>query len=125
MCIRDRVVGTFPDGNSALLLVNPLMTVLRVDPAALAETRTYLLVVCGGLIGSIGYNLNAGILGGMGNSLSLIHIYMCIRDRYKDAAYLQMETGIRLPQRTERYRLHQTESYPRRGCRASEDTQVR
>ena len=53
---------------AALLLVNPLMTVLRVDPAALAETRTYLLVVCGGLIGSIGYNLNAGILGGMGNS---------------------------------------------------------
>ena len=39
--------------------------------------------------------------------------------------YLQMETGIRRPQRTERYRLHQTESYPRRGCRASEDTQVR
>lgn len=39
-----------------------------MDPAALAETRTYLLVVCGGLIGSIGYNLNAGILGGMGNS---------------------------------------------------------
>lgn len=53
---------------AALLLVNPLMTVLRVDPAAWAETRTYLLVVCGGLIGSIGYNLNAGILGGMGNS---------------------------------------------------------
>ena len=53
---------------AALLLVNPLMTVLRVDPAAWAETRTYLLVVCAGLVGSIGYNLNAGILGGMGNS---------------------------------------------------------
>ena len=44
------------------------MTVLRVDPAAWTETRTYLLVVCAGLVGSIGYNLNAGILGGMGNS---------------------------------------------------------
>ena len=52
----------------ATALVNPLMTVLRVDPAAWAETRTYLLVVCAGLVGSIGYNLNAGILGGMGNS---------------------------------------------------------
>ena len=49
----------------------------------------------------------------------------CKSDRYKDAAYLQMETGIRRPQRAERYRLHQIESYPRRGCRASEDTQVR
>lgn len=48
---------------AALLLVHPLMTVLRVDPAAWAETRTYLLVVCAGLVGSIGYNLNAGILG--------------------------------------------------------------
>ena len=52
----------------ALLLVGPLMTVLRVDPAAQAETRVYLLVVCAGLVGSIGYNLNAGILGGVGNS---------------------------------------------------------
>lgn len=53
---------------AALLLVEPLMTVLRVDPAARGETRIYLLVVCGGLIGSIGYNLNAGILNGVGNS---------------------------------------------------------
>ena len=52
----------------ALLLVGPLMTVLRVDPTAQAETRVYLLVVCAGLVGSIGYNLNAGILGGVGNS---------------------------------------------------------
>lgn len=52
----------------ALLLVEPLLTLLRVDPAARQETRTYLLVVCAGLIGNIGYNLNAGILGGVGNS---------------------------------------------------------
>ena len=52
----------------SMLLVEPLMTVLRVDPAARGETRTYLLVVCAGLIGNIGYNLNAGILGGVGNS---------------------------------------------------------
>ena len=60
----------------ALLLVGPLMTVLRVDPAARAETRTYLLVVCGGLIGSIGYNLNAGILNGVGNSSTTLLFLM-------------------------------------------------
>ena len=60
----------------ALLLVGPLMTVLRVDPAAQAETRTYLLVVCGGLIGSIGYNLNAGILNGVGNSSTTLLFLM-------------------------------------------------
>ena len=60
----------------ALLLVSPLMTVLRVDPAAWAETRTYLLVVCAGLIGNIGYNLNAGILNGVGNSSTTLLFLM-------------------------------------------------
>ena len=61
---------------AALLLVEPLMTVLRVDPAAWAETRTYLLVVCAGLIGNIGYNLNAGILNGVGNSSTTLLFLM-------------------------------------------------
>lgn len=61
---------------AALLLVGPLMTVLRVDPAAWAETRTYLLVVCAGLIGNIGYNLNAGILNGVGNSATTLLFLM-------------------------------------------------
>ena len=52
------------------------MTVLRVDPAAWAETRTYLLVVCAGLIGNIGYNLNAGILNGVGNSSTTLLFLM-------------------------------------------------
>ena len=61
---------------AALLLVGSLMTVLRVDPAAWAETRTYLLVVCAGLIGNIGYNLNAGILNGVGNSSTTLLFLM-------------------------------------------------
>lgn len=61
---------------AALLLVGPLMTVLRVDPAAWAETRTYLLVVGAGLIGNIGYNLNAGILNGVGNSSTTLLFLM-------------------------------------------------
>ena len=62
------VRGILPITAAAVLLVRPLMVLLRVDPAAWAETRTYLLVVCAGLIGNIGYNLNAGILNGVGNS---------------------------------------------------------
>ena len=52
----------------AVALVGPLLLLLRVEDAAMAEARTYLLVVCAGLIGTIGYNLNAGILRGLGNS---------------------------------------------------------
>ena len=62
------VRGILPITAAAVLLVRPLMVLLRVDPAAWAETRMYLLVVCAGIIGSIGYNLNAGILSGVGNS---------------------------------------------------------
>ena len=62
------VCGVVPLSIGAVLLVKPLLTALRVEEAAYADAQTYLLVVCAGLIGTIGYNLNAGILRGLGNS---------------------------------------------------------
>ena len=41
---------------------------MQVEEDAWAESWLYLAVVSAGLIGAIGYNLNAGILGGLGNS---------------------------------------------------------
>jgi putative MATE family efflux protein len=52
----------------AVLLVRPLLILLQVEESAYADAWLYLTVVCAGLIGAIGYNLNAGILGGLGNS---------------------------------------------------------
>ena len=52
----------------ALLLIKPLLWALRVDESAYHEAWVYLAVVCAGLVGTIGYNLNAGILNGLGNS---------------------------------------------------------
>ena len=52
----------------ALLLVKPLLFVLRVESGAYHEAWVYLMIVCAGLVGTIGYNINAGILGGLGNS---------------------------------------------------------
>lgn len=62
------VCGAIPLSVIAVLLVKPLLFALRVEEAAYAEAQTYLLVVCAGLIGTIGYNLNSGILRGLGNS---------------------------------------------------------
>jgi len=62
------VCGAVPLSVIAVLLVKPLLLVLRVEEAAYGEAFTYLLVVCAGLIGTIGYNLNSGILRGLGNS---------------------------------------------------------
>ena len=52
----------------ALLLVGPLLQLLRVDASCVQDARLYLFIVCSGLVGSIGYNINAGILNGLGNS---------------------------------------------------------
>ena len=52
----------------SVLLVGPLLRMLQVKPDAYADAWMYLTVVCAGLAGAIGYNLNAGILGGLGNS---------------------------------------------------------
>ena len=62
------VCGAVPLSVIAVLLVKPLLLALRVDEAACAEAHTYLMVVCAGLVGTIGYNLNSGILRGLGNS---------------------------------------------------------
>ena len=52
----------------ALLLVKPLLLLLRVDESCFQDAWLYLMIVCGGVVGSIGYNINAGILNGLGNS---------------------------------------------------------
>ena len=62
------VCGAVPLSVIAVLLVKPLLFALRVEDAAYTEAFTYLIVVCAGLVGTIGYNLNAGILRGLGNS---------------------------------------------------------
>ncbi|MDD3346113.1 MATE family efflux transporter [Oscillibacter sp.] len=52
----------------AVAAVKPILLLLRVESGAYREAFVYLLVVCIGLTGTIGYNLNAGILSGLGNS---------------------------------------------------------
>ena len=62
------VAAAIPITLLSVVLVMPLLVLLQVEADAFAEAQTYLLVVCAGLIGTIGYNLNAGILRGLGNS---------------------------------------------------------
>ena len=66
------LVSIVPLTALALLAVGPILRLLQVEEAAYGEAYLYLMVVCAGLIGSIGYNLNSGILGGLGNSRSTL-----------------------------------------------------
>lgn len=61
----------------ALLLLKPMLWLLRVDEGAYHEAWVYLAVVTLGLIGTIGYNFNAGILNGLGNSQTTL-IFLAI-----------------------------------------------
>ena len=54
----------------ALLLIEPLLTIINTQEAARHHALLYLLIVFGGLIGAYGYNLNSGILRGLGDSRS-------------------------------------------------------
>ena len=60
--------GVVPITAAALLIARPVLVLMRVEDAAMGEAYLYLMIVSGGLIGTIGYNLNSGILQGVGNS---------------------------------------------------------
>jgi len=62
------VASAIPVTVLAVALVKPILFLMQVEEDAYYEAWLYLIVVCAGLIGTIGYNLNAGILGGLGNS---------------------------------------------------------
>ncbi len=69
---KSFLLSIVPVTAAAVALVRPMLYLLRVEPGAYEDSRTYLLLVCLGLVGSIGYSLNAGILGGLGNSRSTL-----------------------------------------------------
>ncbi len=69
---KSFLLSIVPVTAAAVALVGPMLYLLRVEPGAYEDSRTYLLLVCLGLVGSIGYSLNAGILGGLGNSRSTL-----------------------------------------------------
>lgn len=51
-----------------LLISGPILRLIQVPEDAFQQAHIYLLVVFGGLIGSLGYNINAGIMQGLGDS---------------------------------------------------------
>ncbi len=62
------IVGGIPLSILGVLLTKPIIGLLSVPADMQDETFIYMAIVMGGLIGSLGYNLNAGLLQGIGNS---------------------------------------------------------
>lgn len=49
-------------------LTTPLLTLIRVPGEAFDQARVYCIVIFAGGVGSLGYNVNAGIMQGLGDS---------------------------------------------------------
>lgn len=64
------VLSVIPITLMALLLVNPLLSFIDIPDSSRSSAFQYLIIVFGGLIGSFGYNLNSGLLRGLGDSRS-------------------------------------------------------
>ena len=64
------VLSVIPITLIALLLVNPLLSLIDIHDSSRSYAFQYLIIVFSGLIGSFGYNLNSGLLRGLGDSRS-------------------------------------------------------
>lgn len=69
----DTVYGTvmlsiLPLTLFGLLIAGPILRLIQVPADVFSEAHIYLLVVFAGIIGNLGYNINAGILQGLGDS---------------------------------------------------------
>ncbi len=62
------IVGAVPLSLLGIALTGVILDLLNVPPDMRAEAYTYLAIVMGGIIGSLGFNLNAGIMQGVGDS---------------------------------------------------------
>lgn len=63
------MVGIIPVAILAALLSEPVLHLMQVpDDGTLQMAKTYLIVIFVGILGGLGYNINAGILQGLGDS---------------------------------------------------------
>ncbi len=62
------IVGAIPLTVLGLLIAGPLLRMMNVPEDTYDMALTYILIIFGGIIGNLGYNVNAGILQGLGDS---------------------------------------------------------
>lgn len=64
------IVGSIPISIIGIILSKPILLLINTPPDALHMANTYMRIIFLGMIGSFGYNVNAGILQGFGDSKS-------------------------------------------------------
>ena len=84
------VVGAIPISLLSLLLIQPAIQLMQVPAEAAQEAYTYLFIVLFGLLGSLGYNANAGILQGVGDGKTplLLLAIACLLDNILNLVFV-------------------------------------
>lgn len=62
------MIGAIPLTIAGMLLAGPLLRLMNVPDAAYGMAKVYVMVIFAGIVGNLGYNVNSGILQGLGNS---------------------------------------------------------
>ncbi len=64
------ILGAIPISIIGIFLSEPILILINTPAEALSMAKMYMMIIFGGMIGAIGYNVNAGILQGFGDSKS-------------------------------------------------------
>ena len=62
------VVGSIPLTIAGVVLSGPILKLIQVPDDTYPQALLYLIIIFAGVMGTIGYNINAGILQGLGDS---------------------------------------------------------
>lgn len=64
------IVGSIPISVIGIFLSEPILVLINTPVDALPMAKTYMMIIFSGMLGAFGFNVNAGILQGFGDSKS-------------------------------------------------------
>lgn len=64
------IVGAIPISIIGIIMCEPILNLINTPADTLPLAKQYMMIIFGGIIGSIGFNINSGILQGFGDSKS-------------------------------------------------------
>ena len=93
---KSMLIAIVPLSVLGIIISRPLLMLMQVpDDGTLDMAVTYMIVIFVGLIGSMGYNINAGILQGLGDSRTSL-IFLAIATVINVVLDLTFTAGIRM-----------------------------
>lgn len=91
------ILGSIPLSIIGVIITEPILTLMNTPPDTLPMAKDYMIIIFAGILGSIGFNITAGILQGIGDSRSslLFLAVACLINVVLDLVFvLQFGLGV-------------------------------